>query len=152
MKIQVLKHHDIEMALVIWQLFQRSYKVEADLVGTSDFPPLQRSSEAIQKSDTLFYGIWEKERLAAAIEVSFKNELLDVCSLVIDPDFFRQGLARQLLDFVEDEFNPQSCEVETASANMPAIKLYQKHGYVLIDQWMTSFNIEKVKLVKTKTS
>lgn len=147
-KIQRLNHNEFKTSSQLWKLFQRSYSIESKLVGASDFPPLKRKQEEIQFSNTEFYGIWKGESLAAAVEFLIIDELLDICSVVVDPDFFRQGLADLLLKFLEDDFNTKSCVVETAAKNAPAIKLYEKNGFVLTHQWMTDFNIEKVKLVK----
>jgi hypothetical protein len=33
--------------------------------------------------------------------------------------------------------------------NYPAIKLYEKHGFKLVKEWLTDINIIKVKLEKT---
>ncbi|WP_422358503.1 GNAT family N-acetyltransferase [Reichenbachiella sp.] len=151
-KIQKLEPRDISTSTILWALFQKSYKVEAELVAVSDFPPLRRAVEDFQESNTMFYGVLINEKLAAATEVSINEVDLEVCSLVVDPDFFRQGLARELLIFIEERFKPERSTVETAAVNIPAIKLYEKHGFVMTDQWMTSFGIEKVKLVKRKTS
>ena len=147
-KIHRLDHSQSDVGQKLWKLFQRSYQVEADLVGVSDFPPLKRSSENIRDSDSVFWGILNGQRIAATVELSFTSGLLEICSLVVNPDFFRQGMALALLDFVELEYHPAQSVVETASANTAAIQLYQSRGFVLSRRWMTTFGIEKVELKK----
>ncbi|WP_420581280.1 GNAT family N-acetyltransferase [Reichenbachiella sp.] len=151
-KKQKLESGDINTSKMLWELFQKSYKVEAELVAVKDFPPLRRTVKDFQKSKTEFFGILVNGKLAAAIEIVYQKLELEIWSLVVDPAYFRQGLAKELLIFTEEKFKPERSTVETAAINYPAIKLYQQHGFVLVEQWMTSFDIEKVKLVKRKTN
>lgn len=147
-KIQELNHDDEEVSKRIWKIFQRSYQIEADLVGVEDFPPLKRTAENLRESNTRFFGIEKNEKLAGLIEIDLSTNLLDICSLVVDPDFFRQGMAGFLIDFVLRNFKRNVSLVETAAANKPAIKLYEGKGFAWHEQWMTPFEIEKVKLIR----
>ena len=147
-QIQKVNHTDSLAAKLIRNIFQRSYKVEAELVGVEDFPPLNRTIEQFVNSKTVFFGLYKNNELAGLIEIEFQNDLLDICSLVVDPKYFRQGVAGELLDFVLDKFQPKESIVETASVNNPAISLYNKKGFEIVKHWMTSIQIEKVKLIR----
>ncbi len=45
--IQKLNNRDASMGVEIFNVFQRSYKVEAELIEASYFPPLSRAIEDI---------------------------------------------------------------------------------------------------------
>jgi len=134
------------MSELIYSIFQRSYQVEAKLIGSKNFPPLTRTAKNIQETSQSFFGLWSSKRLAGVIEVELSGLTLSICSLVVDPDFFRQGVASQLIDFLVKSLDYQEAYVETAVANLPAIKLYQKHGFTEVKQWTPQHGIKKIQL------
>ena len=131
----------------IYDVFQSSYKIEAKLLGVDDFPPLSRAREDLQKSHTDFWGYWQNDQLAAVVEIEFRNLSLDICSLVVDPAFFRQGIGEKLLRSVIDQYEHKLVEVETGFDNKPAIALYKKLGFEESKIWKTSIGIAKIKLI-----
>jgi ribosomal protein S18 acetylase RimI-like enzyme len=134
------KHHEI------YELFQKSYQVEADLVGVTSFPPLLWTPGVIQKKAGEFFGVYLDQKLVACIHLRKESddELL-IGSLVVDPACFRKGLASQLIQFSMDKFPESLFYVETAAVNIPAISLYEKFGFRLIKTYMAELNVEKVR-------
>jgi len=130
----------------IFTIFQNSYKVEAQLIGTLDFPPLFRSINNIENSTTQFYGFSENECLAAVIEIAMEGRQLHINSLTVDPSYFRKGIAKKLINYVLENMNYTEGIVETAVVNIPAINLYKKHGFVEFKRWIPSHGIEKLAL------
>jgi len=145
-----LDNSNKEVAQQIFAVFQSSYKIEAQLIGTSNFPPLLRSAIDIIHSTTQFYGFIESdaegERIAAVIEVAINDQHLDIHSLTVDPNYFRKGIASKLISFVIETIDFVKATVETAVVNLPAITLYQKHGFVEYKRWTPSHGIEKVAM------
>ncbi|MDP2634364.1 MULTISPECIES: GNAT family N-acetyltransferase [unclassified Pseudoalteromonas] len=148
-------------ALVAEQIhttFQRSYKIEAELIGTLNFPPLLRTANNIKNSITHFYGLYVGDSIAGVIELEVKNSQLEINSLVVDPDHFRKGIANRLMHFVLNDFSstapikPSTIVVETAVVNEPAIQLYKKHGFVEFKRWTPEHGIEKLALIKSMTA
>lgn len=156
MKLMITKLDNANdfIAQQIYTTFQRSYKIEAELIGTLNFPPLSRTRNDIQSSQTHFYGLYIDELLAGAIELAISNEGLEINSLVVDPDHFRKGIANRLMHFVVNDFanfaqiTPSIITVETAVVNEPAIQLYKKHGFVEFKRWSPDHGIEKLALVR----
>jgi len=141
-----LNHSNEAIANQIFTVFQNSYKIEAQLIGTPDFPPLLRSAKAIKNSKTQFYGFSENKCLAGVIEVVLKGKNLEIDSLTVDPNYFRKGIANKLISYVLEVFNFSEAIVETAVVNLPAINLYKKHGFVEFKRWIPSHGIEKLAL------
>ena len=139
-----LDHTRPSMAAMIYRLFQRAYTVEANLLGVSNFPPLSRTPERIQKATSQFIGSYDGGVLTAALECRQLGTRLSVDSVVVDPDYFRRGLAKHLILTVLNEVTWQSAEVETATANTPAIALYRGLGFEEIRRFHTPQGIEKV--------
>lgn len=147
--IKKLDNTDVFIAKQIHTVFQNSYKIEADLLGATDFPPLKRSVKNFTKSTTKFFGYFKDNQLAAVIELIIKPEYIHIRSLVVEPIFFKQGIASELIKFTFKKFDSILYIVETGQKNYPAIKLYEKHGFKLVKEWLTDINIIKVKLEKT---
>lgn len=135
-----------KVANQIFTVFQNSYQVEAQLIGVREFPPLLRTATNIAHSSTTFYGYYQDNSLAAVIEVAKENTHFNIDSLTVDPSFFRKGIGSKLIDFVLANNKDSKTTVETAVVNIPAIKLYQKHGFVEFKRWIPSHGIEKLAM------
>jgi ribosomal protein S18 acetylase RimI-like enzyme len=144
--ITKLEHCDAEIADHIFSIFQASYKIEAQLIGAANFPPLSRSAADIAQSGSQFYGFSENASLAAVIEIVLEDGCLDINSLTVSPDYFRRGIASKLIHYVLVNFEHTQAVVETAVGNHPAIKLYQQHGFVEYKRWTPSHGIEKLAM------
>ena len=145
--ITKLDNSNEDVANQIFTIFQRSYKIEAQLIGTLDFPPLLRSVKDIENSETQFYGFIENECLAAIIEIAIEDQYLAINSLTVDPIFFRKGIASKLISYVLEVIHFSEAVVETAVVNLPAINLYKKHGFVEFKRWTPSHGIKKVAML-----
>lgn len=144
--IKALNHLQQDTAQQIFNIFQSSYAIEANLIGVEDFPPLKRTADDIMASSCQFYGFYIENNLAGVIEITAKTQVLDIDSLTVSPDFFRRGIASKLITFVLSAFPFQRAHVETAAANIPAIELYQQYGFKVYKKWLPSHGIEKVAL------
>lgn len=132
------------MGAMIYEIFQKSYAVEAALLKCDDFPPLKRSIQAIQDSETSFFGYYNNEQLCAVMELEVYKNHIHVRSLTVDPKYFRQGIGFLLLQFVIDEFRPHLITVETGHANHPAVNFYLNFGFKKDKVFMTDVGIEKI--------
>ena len=146
--IEKLKNSDLEIAKKMRLIFQASYKVEAILLNATNFPPLKRTLENYTESNTEFYGYSINEVLAAVVEIDTNNNYILIRSLVVHPDFFRQGIAGKLIKFVFETFKSNLFVVETGLENGPATELYEKFGFVEVHQWDTNHGIRKIKFEK----
>ncbi|GAB4247972.1 MAG: hypothetical protein Tsb0034_27330 [Ekhidna sp.] len=147
--IQKLNHRKASIAKEIHRVFQASYKVEAELLGAKDFPPLKRTVKDFMESTASFYGILKDKEIAGIVQVSTKGNVTDINSLVVHPDYFRQGLGKQLVAHVLSTYDSDTFTVETGVDNKPAIQLYERLGFSEKDQWDTSIGIRKIGFIKT---
>ena len=150
--IEELQNNDVEVAKEIRTVFQVSYNVEADLLGAIDFPPLKRPLENFVNSSTQFFGYLKIGELAGIIEIEHTDGFTSINSLVVNPRFFRQGIARKLMEFVFDTFDSDLFIVETGLKNEPAKELYKKLGFKEVEQWDTDHGVRKIKLERRKSN
>ena len=144
--ITKLDNSSEEVAERIFAVFQNSYKIEAELIGVLDFPPLLRSVKDIVNSKTQFYGFSENKCLAAIIEIVIEDKHLEIHSLTVEPEYFRKGIANKLISYVLETIDFSEAIVETAVVNIPAINLYKKHGFVEFKRWTPSHGIQKLAM------
>lgn len=143
--IERLENNDLEISKKIRSVFQVSYKVEAKLLNATNFPPLKRSLENYVKSNTEFFGYLKSKELAGVIDIDHNDSSIHICSLVVDPNFFRQGIARKLIEFVFNTFDSNLFVVETGLENGPATKLYKNFDFKEVKQWKTDYGIRKIR-------
>lgn len=128
--IQQIDHRDLKIAQEIYAVQQASYAVEQTLIEYADFPPLQVTPTDIQQEDEIFLGYRVGGRLAGVVSFASSPTLLDIGRLIVHPNYFRMGIASQLLQAVESFAEPaMRITVSTAEKNQPAVQIYLKHGY-----------------------
>lgn len=142
-------HRDPGVAEEIHALQQASYAVERDLVGAVDFHPLRLTAEDIRREPDTFLGAREGGRLVGAVSFTESEALVDVGRLIVHPTHFRRGIASLLLEAVERHAGPgRRLTVSTAALNEPAVRLYQKHGYHIVERTVLPDGLALVRLAK----
>ena len=144
--IKEINNKDIEISKKIYNIFQKSYKIEAKILNVSKFPPLERSIENIINSDTLFFGFFIKKKIVSIIETENNFQSIHIKSLVVCPNYFRQGIGTKLVQYVIDTYDTKILTVETGADNYPAIKLYKNFAFIEQSQWDTDHGIRKIRL------
>ena len=129
-------------------LFRVSYAVEADLLGVTDFPPLKRTLDSYIDSNNTFYGYFSGDVLAAATEIDEGPKSTHIQSLVVHPDYFRQGIGSALVTHIFKTYQSKVFTVETGAANDPATELYRKCGFNELYKYLTEHGIRKVRFEK----
>ncbi|WP_028608349.1 GNAT family N-acetyltransferase [Paenibacillus harenae] len=112
-----------------------AYRVEAELIGYEEIPPLKDTTGSLMACGETFYGYYTDETLAGAISFKLDEGTVDIHRMVVHPAYFRRGIAQALLSFVlqlEDE--AVKFIVATGARNTPAKTLYLKNGFQLLDE------------------
>lgn len=128
--IQLLDNKNRITAEQIIKLQKASYIVEAELIGFMQIPPLLELPEDILNSEETYYGYFEEENLGGIISCTIDKGVLDICKVAVHPDFFKRGIATQLIKLVEQTEGIRSIIVSTGLKNEPAVKLYTSLGFV----------------------
>jgi ribosomal protein S18 acetylase RimI-like enzyme len=137
-------------AVRVLELQRVSYRIEADLIGSSLIPPLRETLEELQSSDELFHGWFESGRLLGFISHKLADGLLDIHRVAVHPDGFRRGIAKQLLKFVFNlEPSATRAIVQTGSLNVPACKLYLSFGFEILERKEVAPGLELTLFAKT---
>ena len=129
--IRRLHLQDIHQARQLLEVQRAAYLVEAELIGSFDIPPLHEDLESLQQSGETFYGYWVEEALSGAISYKRMHHILDIYRLVVHPAYFRRGIGKALVQFVERvEDGIEIITVSTGAKNVPAKRLYSQLGFV----------------------
>lgn len=132
----------------IHALAQAAYLEEAKLIGSADFPPLRESVEELRAAPDSFLFFNEAEKIIGVLSFLCDAGCVTITRLFVSPRHFRQGIARALLEELERRIPPAtSFAVSTAEANLPAIMLYRRMGYMHAG---TSYSPEGITLVHFK--
>lgn len=144
-----LQNADSETAHKIRAVFQVSYAIEAEILKAVDFPPLKRTLESFINSTNTFYGYQKDKVLAAVIEIDHTNSSIHIQSLVVNPKYFRQGIASKLIDFVFNTYSSSMFTVETGVENNPATALYKKYHFKEVKQYDTDHGVRKIRFERS---
>ena len=141
--IEPLDHRNVDVARDIHRVSQLAYKVEAELLGIVTFPPLSETSENILESEHHFFGIVADEQLVGVVALETEAEGVLIARLVVAPLYTRRGFATSMLNHVLKRFRGD-LRVVTATANHPAVVLYQKLGFTIESTKLAEEGIELV--------
>jgi len=121
---------DNQQVLDLLFLQQLAYRIEAELIGFKEIPPLWDSPKTLKDSGECFFGYYEAAKLIGAVSVKQSPKEMTICRMMVHPSHFRQGIATLLLQYAEGLAIPGlMIKVSTGTKNAPAIHLYTKFGY-----------------------
>ncbi|MBE6066927.1 MAG: GNAT family N-acetyltransferase [Clostridium lundense] len=121
---------NIKIAESVLQLQIASYKIEAELIGSHEIPPLKDTLDSLTKCDEIFYGYFINDILAGIISYKINANILDIHRVAVHPCFFKRGIAGKMISFIEKiQDTIDKVVVCTGKENLPAVNLYLKNGY-----------------------
>jgi ribosomal protein S18 acetylase RimI-like enzyme len=140
-----------ETAGEVLDLQRTSYRIEADLIGTEEIPPLKETFEQLQNCGETFTGCYMNNRLAGAVSYKVIGTTIDVHRVMVHPDFFRKGIALKLITWTEQrETSSSEVVVSTGAANLPAVRLYEKLGFVRKEDSIVGNGLVLANFIKRK--
>lgn len=131
--IVILDNKDLKVAESILKVQIPAYKVEAELIKFDGIPQLKDNAETISSSNETFIGYKVNDELAAFLSYSEENFEFQICRLVVLPFYFKQGIAKKLVQYFLDEIaKNKKVIVSTGADNEPAINLYKSMGFSFV--------------------
>jgi GNAT superfamily N-acetyltransferase len=129
-KLERLDLADQAVASRLLRLQRDAYRVEAELIGSDEIPPLRETLAELQASGETFLGAFVDGSLAGAISWKVDGETIDLHRLVVDPTRFRGGIGAALLRAaLGADPSLRLAVVQTGAANGPAAALYLREGF-----------------------
>ncbi|MDG0810892.1 GNAT family N-acetyltransferase [Cohnella rhizosphaerae] len=133
----------------LWRLQHAAYRIEAELIGAPDLPPLHDTIATLQASEETFWGCRDDDgELVGAIAAEQAKDGTGVISrMMVHPDHFRQGIAGALIVHMMQAWNEvPGWEVTAEARNLPAIALYGRNGFVAVDTFHPREDITMVTM------
>ncbi|MFA6958912.1 MAG: GNAT family N-acetyltransferase [Thermoanaerobaculia bacterium] len=126
-----------------------AYAIEAELLEYPQLPPLFETVADLRASGERFLAAFEGHELVGATSVAVSDDVLDICRMVVSPAHMRRGIASRLLSSVEELRDGHArITVSTGEANIPAIRLYEKHGFAVVQRRALPDGLKLVGLEK----
>lgn len=117
------------------ELQRVAYRREEELLGFL-IPRTEDTADDLLGSGEVFVGMVQDGILLGFVSFAADETVLDIHRLAVDPDYFRQGVASDLLKFLFDAFEGlQRYLVTTGASNTPAIRLYEKIGFQITESF-----------------
>ncbi len=138
----------MNVAEKVLKLQKFSYQIEAEIIDFYDILPLKDTLETLMKCNEEFWGYIENDEIAGIISYKISESVLDIHRLAIHPNFFKRGIAKKLVDFVESVDRLSKIVVCTGKKNKPAINLYRQKGYKFVEDIKIEGNLVLTKFVK----
>lgn len=114
----------------ILNIQKEAYSKEAEIINYKEIPNLFDTEEKIQNSKETFIGYYRDELLVGFLSYKKNSKVLDIHRLAVKPSFFRQGIAEELLKYLEKTVKDiKRIIVRTGKVNYPAKNLYMKYGF-----------------------
>ncbi len=153
MKELTFDTHD--QALEFLSLQMEAFLVEAKIIDYQEIPPLLDSLSSLRSSREMFIGYFlqqdnQRDKLVGAISYDVDTNVATIARLVVNPSYFRHGIATALLHHVFQllqQIEVHQVFVLVASDNLPAMKLYSSVGFEF-QQSMIYHNISLSTLQK----
>lgn len=141
-------HREAQVAERLHRVQRLAYAQEAELLGVVDFPPLRRTVESVRTCREEFFVATVDGEMAGALGVELEGEGRTIASLVVAPQFQRRGVASALLAEVLRRYGAAELMVQTGAGNQPALRLYERAGFVEIRRWIVG--PEALELVRLR--
>lgn len=125
----------------VYRVQVAAYTVEADIIGAVTFPPLHGTLQELRDSKDEAYLYLVDEVAVGAIFLEMTSSSVLISKLIVEPDFFRRGIAKALIRYSLELYPETDFEVGTGSANFPALELYLSFGFRVVEETSLEGNI-----------
>lgn len=129
-----------------------AYAIEAELLAYPQLPPLFETVDDLRASGERFILAKIAGEIVGATSVASSDTALEICRMVVKPSHMRRGIASRLIEAVElSREDRGSITVSTGEDNVPAIRLYERHGFRIVSRRTLDDGLRLVGLEKRFT-
>lgn len=100
-----------------------------------DFGKFYSLDDLLNRSYIYIFGYYDKDKLVGFIHVSKSYEVIDIDNIVVDSDYQRKGIAKELLNYIFNYFEDATSYIlEVREDNKAAINLYKSFDFKVINK------------------
>lgn len=146
-EIRRVDHRDRITAEALTDVMHAAYRLEARKLGVDTFAPLARGADDVAASANDFYASFGPGGLLGVIEIEPDPAApaATIASLAVLPEHAGHGHGTGLVDFATS-LPFELLRVSTGTHNEPALKLYERAGFVVRDWESSPEGIRRVRL------
>jgi ribosomal protein S18 acetylase RimI-like enzyme len=141
---------DTSLAKKILILQRKAYFIECELIKYYDIPSLKENLPQLMLSLESFIVFEQGFDILGMLSYEIQDDVLTICRLTTDPKYFRQGIAEELMRYIDKIECVKCVKVSTALLNFPAIKFYEKLGFLEISQSVIDDKLVLIHFKKEK--
>jgi ribosomal protein S18 acetylase RimI-like enzyme len=151
MNIRILDRNSQRDLAKVYEIFRTAYHVEAEILGIvpTQFFPLQMSRDDLEKSNDEIFVLECGGAIAGAVFLEQSGAAITISNLVVDPEHFRKGFGKALVNHVLEKYPTAEFLVGTGFKNSPAIKLYEEVGFTTIGDDVVEPNLRIIKMKRS---
>jgi ribosomal protein S18 acetylase RimI-like enzyme len=146
--IKTVNQKELTVAREILEVQRAAYLQESLLIDYPNLPPLKETLADIKGSDEIFLVHFTEDTVTGVLSYSVKEKSLKIQRLIVHPTFARQGIGQALLKEILQLPGIKHFIVSTAAKNTPALHLYEKNGFAIIDRHTLPDGLDLVTLEK----
>lgn len=152
MNIMKLNLQDESTVDELWSIQHKAYRLEAELIGFREIPPLMETRDMLRRSGEDFYGCFDDSGDLMGAVATEEESLgkLTITRMMVSPDHFRKGVAGSLLKYVFNFYEGMDqFIVSTGKLNIPAVSLYTKFGFVAVGSEEVAPGVELIEFQRS---
>ena len=133
----------------ILELQYLAYQSEAKLFGDMNIPPLKQTIEEMEEEfekGIILKVVNDSGAIIGSVRAYEENGTIYIGKLMVHPNMQRQGIGKQLLLAMENEFPNCRYELFTSTKSISNIRLYESLGYKIFKEEAVSEELQFVYL------
>ena len=136
----------------LWSIQHKAYRLEAELIGFREIPPLMETREMLRHCGEDFFGCFDdsEDWMGAVATKEESPGRLTITRMMVCPEHFRKGVAGSLLNYVFNFYKGmEQFIVSTGKLNIPAVSLYTKYGFVAVGSEEVAPGVELIEFQRS---
>ena len=128
--VKSINIQNVFLAEQVLKLQKVSYQKEAELINYHEIPPLTENLVQLMNSKETFVGFEKNKEIVGVLSYEIDNNEVTICRLAVNPENFRQGIAKALLRHLTKHIKVENIKVSTGFFNIPAVQFYLNEGFI----------------------